>query len=288
MIGNKIVTHMGKNTYTHITASEAIKTLEHQSISPDYGYGLSSQRTESKGGDWYHTENTAQYLDLYKYGWREGREELQTNIDTMSSQSGITFDVDVVGFMPSVPDYLAGLPDNMWTSEPEARKFVHLLVPFGWSAGVSGTHILKYAGVIVSIFKAIRDSGIGCSIDLVMGNQPHGNKGLSAHRITVCDVSEVVDIDKIASCFHASFFRRVCFALIETSAHKGERDASNGGYGYIQESTHNKAIDMLMSQTDEPFIKIPALDPQLWQDGDPSGKLEATLQAVRDTIAGRC
>lgn len=267
-----------KLAYTeHVTATHVIEVLQGRIDD----HSQSDRGDSSVTGDRYFTGTSSakEYIDLYKWGWKEGRDSIKNSIETLLPKTRLILDQDIVGFAPSAPDYLSSNPEAMLKLDYAPARTVNIVVPIGWNAGIKSEQILKYGGAVATVLKSLIDARYLVNL-MVAQYTKYGDKGVLT-LIDIVKVGDVLDIDKIASCFHCSFFRRGIFALKEMSEDKDVRKATLGGYGRSY-TLDKKTVEKELPH-DESFLFFPPLDSN---DANQAKVLDKAMKEVRDLLDG--
>ena len=260
----------------HYTASQVIVRLQAQMNKPKRGSGKASV---NKGESFSGTKSATDYVDLYKYGWKVGRDSLKNSIDSMLPKTKLELETEVIGFAPNVPEYLSGNPENMYTMHLKADKVLDIVVPMGWNHTIMAETILAYGGTVVTVLKSLIDSGYKVNLKAAFANTSDDETVL--RMIDIVKVGDVLDIDKIASCFHASFFRRAMFAVYVTSTLPKVIEATNHGYGRSYAASSEEVSSTLDSNNN--FIMFPSLDSN---NADQEGILDKAIEEVKAILQG--
>lgn len=208
-------------------------------------HSTTSTRLESKGGDWFATENYEQAVNLALYGWPEGRDLMTTVADELR---GVEINVesvrkelrDVCGMVPIVPVALAGDPANMLNIEDVEvpSKILRVVVAVGDTASTSAETIMRRGGAILSYIDALENAGWRCELVGRWRSISMNGKKLFQADVTMKAAHEPLDIDRAAFAFaHPSMLRRLMFRMME-SFPELESDFNIGyGAGYDAEVT---------------------------------------------------
>lgn len=180
-----------------------------------------SSRSGSK--DFTGTKNFEEALDLLKNGYEKPLEKIKNAVakDLKISQSRPrrTPHNSVVGFVPNVPNYLLGIPEQMITihQTPEKIKAISISYYIGNNCGTRAED-LEDAGIkILNVINRLELSGVRVNLDVVAMCTKSGSEWQIAS-VNVKDYKEQLDIKKL--CFplaHPSMFRRFGFAWLERS-----------------------------------------------------------------------
>lgn len=181
------------------------------------------------------TRNYEEALELLKNGYDKPLEKIKSGVarDLKISQSRPrrTPQNAVVGFIPNVPNYLLGIPEQMITihQTPEKVKAISIAYFIGNNCG-TGADELEDAGIkILNVINRLELSGIRVNLDVVMMCTHEGQEWQIAS-VNVKGYREQLDIKKL--CFpiaNPSMFRRFGFAWLERST---DMKNTNFPYGY--------------------------------------------------------
>lgn len=125
----------------------------------------------------------------------------------------------VVGFMPHVPNFLAGVPNNMIFIEEKriAKKVINVYYGCNTSAGVSADEIAKVSARVMSCIMSLERKGYRCNLYAV--NCANNNGRLAGFSVKVKDSGQHIDILKLAFPFlSAAWNRRFGFRFREVTA----------------------------------------------------------------------
>lgn len=173
--------------------------------------------------DFTGTRNYEEALDLLKNGYEKPLEKIKNAVakDLKISQSRPrrTPQNAVVGFIPNVPNYLLGIPEQMITihQTPEKVKAISISYYIGNNCGTRAKD-LEDAGIkILNVINRLELSGIRVNLDIIaMCSKTSGEWQIAS--VNVKGYREQLDIKKL--CFplaHPSMFRRFGFAWLERS-----------------------------------------------------------------------
>lgn len=170
------------------------------------------------------TKNFEEALDLLKNGYEKPLEKIKSEVtrDLKISQSRArrTPRNAVVGFVPNVPNYLLGVPEQMITihQTPQKVKAISISYYIGNNCGTDARE-LEDAGIkILNVINRLELSGVRVNLDIIaLCTSTNGEWQIAS--VNVKDYKEQLDIKKL--CFpiaHPSMFRRLGFAWLERSA----------------------------------------------------------------------
>lgn len=237
-----------KNTNTNMTnmivknfnsINEFLKYLEKNSYNKVFeNYTQSSIEGEFS---FTGTRNYDEAIDLLKHGWNEKAKEIENKlkadkkvIANNKSQKSV---YDVVGYQPSVPRYLQGIPTNMINNKPTIKKqpVVTLIKNIGYNAYTSKGEILNESIKALKIIQRIEQSGIKVNLDLIKCTESNNNNKSEKQdmmtRIRIKNANERLNISKLAfPLAHPSMLRRIMFAYTEKCQELTDFSYRNG-YG---------------------------------------------------------
>ena len=179
------------------------------------------------------TKSYEEAVELLANGYEKPLEKIKTEVAkdleiSKSRQRRIPQNA-VVGFVPNVPNYLLGIPEQMITvsQTTEKTKAISIVYFIGNNCRTTAEE-LENAGIkILNVINRIELSGVRVNLEIV----PMCSKESKEYQIVsvkVKDYKDQLDIKKV--CFpiaHPSMFRRLGFAWLERSA-----DMQNNGFAY--------------------------------------------------------
>ena len=222
-------------------------------ISEFYNFILKTPRrdgagnsSESGNSSFTGTKSLKEAYDLLLGGDENLYKEFIENKDlTIEKQLGNVINKkriknDIVGFMPNVPNYLLGLPNNMYNETPNkiSQKVLNIVLIMSVSSGVSKSTLkdvgMKYAQVIDLLEKA------GYRVNLYIGHSGIYEREIDSCIIRIKTDREPFNLKKcVFPIAHPSMFRRVMFRWIECCDVDKELTGGWGGYGRPEE---NKSV----------------------------------------------
>jgi hypothetical protein len=201
---------------------------------------------QSVKGD-YHFTQTSNYdeaVNLLLNGWENGASKLTkelriANKNTKEIQKTVN---DIVGFIPNVPLYLQGVPQNMVNkkSVKVKQKVITLLKGINYHGGIKAEQILKDSVKFIQIVQAIEAKGIRVNVEVVswVTDNEYALDPLKASgeeifmRVPIKKASERLNLSKMSfPLLHPSFLRRIIFRARETEL-RVTNSYFGRGYGY--------------------------------------------------------
>lgn len=181
--------------------------------------------------------------ELLLRGDREGMEIVRKTISATPSLKGSgecqkkKFFNDIAGFMPHVPNYLAGVPQQMINSKVvryKNSKVLNIVYNCAVHCGISADDMRKAALKILSfVNKAERN---GYRVNLYVLNACYLGDEELVLLVRIKDSNNYVDLLKMVyPMTHPSWLRRHIFAFIEKCPELHNRKWV-GSYGYVEEN----------------------------------------------------
>lgn len=217
---------------------------------------LSSSGRDYSG--WYMTENFEEALDLLKNGYDAGTEELriklqcETNQDTQFIKKMC---MDVVGFQPCVPNYLMGIPQNMFNQKLVAKKqkIITINKCVDYSGRVSSKEILEYSVRTLRIIQELERQGFAVNLNIIDGYSSMDEKEIIKVRIK--NSNERLNLAKLAfPLLHPSMLRRIMFRYVEVSDTTPYRTSSSGSSS-IGGCVGDYIYETILKEEKEIFLK---------------------------------
>lgn len=179
--------------------NELIRTLDAAKTSSGWGRCL-SQSTDDPDHDGYDSYEEARSMILR--GDNElakqlrGTEKLNINIPVTGTRRKMC--TRVAGFAPHVPNYIAGVPNNMlWVEEKKARSPVLTIVyNIGCLAGSSGSLVTKVSARIMSAIMSAERKGY--RINLFVASAQHESNEDAGFICKIKDAGQHIDTLKMA------------------------------------------------------------------------------------------
>jgi len=192
---------------------------------------LSGSESFSQSKSWEHS------LDMAERGWHEGREALHAAMFKTVTDRMPEFDLAPAGFMPCIPAYAIGIPEDMFCPSEFAQEvpkpIVRIVVNITASGCVEAEHLANRGAAIVQLIDRIQLAGQRVELVAVFGSD-HRSKGQKTLcTITVKRPEEPVDLDRISYAIaHPAMLRRSLFRVMEfTVPHRVS------GYGVPMDSS---------------------------------------------------
>lgn len=165
---------------------------------------------------WYQTDSFKEALDLAKYGWDSGIEEIKSVFTEIAITGSTEIEWNVAGWIVDVPKYLNWEPDCMIEfidvvdrDRPQLTIFISLTYNWwtGWNTALNYLKdVIKY---VVEKMATHELRIIG-----VFSAQESGWDELI--KVTIKDFNQNLVLNSFAFAFHPSFFRRLWFKHLET------------------------------------------------------------------------
>ena len=197
-----------------------------------------------------HTFEEAE--DLLKNGYDKPLEKMKSEVakdlKIQQSRPRRTPRNAVVGFVPNVPNYLLGIPEQMITIQqtPQKTKTINILYFIGNNCGTSANELEESGIKILNIINRLELSGIRVNLDVVVKCACCLGEWQIAS-VNVKDYKEHIDIKKL--CFplaHPSMFRRFGFAWLERS--KNMKSNFSIAYGCSARTHDEKELQKIFGE----------------------------------------
>lgn len=196
------------------------KNATASAIKKDPLAGLESRRTDEYHFTGVHSFEEAAEMALT--GYDTGIKKLPFNPDELIERDGgISFNNNVVGAFPNVPNFCIGLPDTMVEIIDDTKLDVKPITVFV-DAGMRGG-IEMSTGIKLSKFVTEFLNELGAKADVRVFFVANWNitakrteNGVNHMRLKVKDFGERLVLNKLAYAFHPSFYRVLTFALRES------------------------------------------------------------------------
>ncbi|NLZ47000.1 MAG: hypothetical protein GX896_09955 [Clostridiales bacterium] len=180
-------------------------------------------RLASKEGTYYFTktESYEEARELLVNGWEEKAKDLTKKLNSkpIMNDTRNKMVYDVVGFQPSVPRYLQGIPQNMFNSKKIATKKTKILNVVKLISYVSHTPADKIEEESVKalrIVQLLEQQGFKCNLYVHCMTESDGR--VPAFELKLKNAADRLNISKVAfPLVHPSFLRRINFAWAERS-----------------------------------------------------------------------
>lgn len=184
----------------------------------DFMHKKASEKMDTDG--WYGTSSYAEAEDLLLHGWEYMAKELKSKIDVNMKATGHTQKsiYDVVGFTPSVPRYLQGIPTNMVNTKriPKKEKVITINKSISYSWRISREEIIQESVRVLNLANALESQGYRVKLNIVWKVSNTSGK-LYVVKVNVKQPTQRLNIKQIAfPMVHPSMLRRICFKTIET------------------------------------------------------------------------
>lgn len=244
-----------ETTFTSI--NHLMRYIENTPLNENNRWGeLSSSRRDYSG--WYMTSNFEEALELLKNGYEAGTEELRVKLQCETNQD-MQFVrkmcMDVVGFQPCVPNYLMGIPQNMFNQKLVAKKqkIITLNKCVDYAGRVSAKEILEYSVRTLRIIQELEKQGFAVNLNIVDGYSSGSENEIIKVRIK--NSNERLNLAKLAfPLLHPSMLRRIMFRYVEVSDTTPYRTQSKGA-GSIGSCVGDYIYETVLKEEHEVFLK---------------------------------
>lgn len=209
--------------------NELVKHNREGHYTSDFKNKKASGKTDEKMIVWCGTSSYGEAEDLLLHGWEYMAKELKSKIDVNLKATGYTQKsvYDVVGFTPSVPRYLQGIPTNMINAKriPKKEKIITINKSISYSWKASRDEIIQESVRVLNLVNSLELQGYRVKLNIVWkvsNTQDVWGFGTSSGKLYVVKVNvkqptQRLNMKQIAfPMVHPSMLRRICFKTIET------------------------------------------------------------------------
>jgi hypothetical protein len=218
-----------------------------------------SSRREGNA-DFFGTHHFDEAVDLARFGWPKGRENMMSAMAEAQLQPCMTpsYTMDVAGAYPIAAVAAAGDPCSMVDLTPvedRVRPIIRLVVLRNGTASYTAKHLTSYGAVALSYIEGLESAGFRVEVEIGFSDDfGHGHELTKNHTAVIVKRSQdPLDIDKMAFCLtHAAMWRRLCWGVWESSPDVEAKLPH--GYGRTRET--EPGIDTEPSQIILPAIGI--------------------------------
>lgn len=179
-------------------------------------------RDSSRTGDYSFTE-TKTYNEAAKlliYGYDKPIEKIKGDFKIARYKDKISFENNVYGFVPNVPNSIMGLPHSMvYTSrKPKKSKILELIYSPDANAGVSKEKFIENGIKMLNVISILEANGISVKLTCALYCGKNNSNEIALSTLSVKDYGQRLNLLKIAfPTVHPSFLRRIGFKWLETS-----------------------------------------------------------------------
>lgn len=222
--------------------SELWDHVEKEPIGRDPDGWSSSKAAEA----WNGNISWKKAKDYARNGWPEGTDKIAPTLARVDELIAHVMpeprmSYDVVGDAPDVGAYLAGIPENMLTTEIQegAARMVRVCVNVGASAGVSPRAIEARGIIACALTDALERAGYRVEVRAGWSQRTRDPKPNAEGALylgtwtTLKRAEEPLSLDRITfALIHPSFMRRILFRVMELIPDRQDRDAfTDNAYG---------------------------------------------------------
>lgn len=211
--------------FTNITS--LVEYLKHTQTNECFSHIAEGSHSSHKRGSWSGTNTYYDALQFLEFGWTAKSERLaeklkiaKLNAPTVARRKATP---SVVGYVPIVPNYLAGIPLNMLDSKITKikQKVVTINKDISYHAGYSENQIEDNSVKAFQIIQALEASGIRCNLNVILGvDFSYRGKNVKQMivKVRVKGSGEKLNISKTSfGLVNPGMLRRIMFRLIETA-----------------------------------------------------------------------
>lgn len=250
--------------YEFDTLQQFLTQIQSRPINQNVFSELRSHATDTRTIKFTGTKDFEEAVDLCQKGWSEDFEKLvsiKKRIDERLLLPSIKPRQvqDIVGYNPSVPDYLIGNPLNMWNkTKKQISDFINIYINIDYSHKTDKNSIFNRGIIVQSLIDALQQKGY--SVRFKAFSCSHTYNEILFASFNLKNDGEKLNIKKtyFPLC-HPSFIRRLGFLLEETTPFKCK--IWQDGYGLPSGFTIFKNIinpgpnDIIITQPSEMDIR---------------------------------
>ena len=196
------------------------------------------------------TESYEEAENLLSYGDKSIAAKLvECNGKRMNEANKSTIYNSPIGFVPNVPNYLSGRPDNMFsvkTQTYKSCKVLNVCVNSAVSCDVTTKDIIAFNQKLLNVVYTLEKRGYRLNLYVGVVAEFSKSKNIGACFIKVKDSGKLMNVTNVAyPLCNASFLRRHFFKWVETNGKTFARS-----YGCIAPRIESeKAIKQLFNRT---------------------------------------
>ena len=219
--------------------------------------GANSSRTGTE--EFTGTKSYGEALELLKNGYVKPLEKIKSEVarDLKISQNRPRRVPQnaVIGFIPNVPNYLLGIPEQMITVHqiPQKAKTISISYYIGNNAHVTSEDLEEGGIKLLKVINRLELSGVRVNLNAIL-MCTYKNYEWQIASVNLKSYREQLDIKKL--CFplaHSSMFRRFGFAWLERS--KTMINSFSCGYGHSATTKDEERLnELVFRKNDEYFI----------------------------------
>lgn len=259
-------TKSGKMVYTFESLNDLAKiTEEHKGVC-----NFANSRAEGTGPsreEFTGTKNLDEAINLLKFGWDKGVEDLSKKIDLATNSRTIKSEYNVVGGNCSVPRYLQGIPTNMILQKyvEKKDKVITICKNISYSSYITKNQILDESAKAIQVVQKLEAQGYKVNLYVIFAGNNHndGNKEIIV-KLKIKSSSERLNLKKMSfPLMHPSFLRRIVLKLIENDEYiTPHRWSHNYGFPIVSNAAQDQVRETeekLRKYVGEKDIIMPAM-----------------------------
>lgn len=207
------------------------------------GHTLGSQEVDNSDSPWYGTHTWEEANELLLGGDPKSAEMIrksgQIKTPKRTNRNRPIPSANVYGYMPHIPNFVAGIPTDMITQRNiiQKQKVITIIVVGNVTSGWSGKSLAETNAKIVTAIRMIEAGGVRVSLKMLYASvSREGDEEIGA-LIKIKDAGRYLEIEKMAyAMVNPAFFRRHFFRFKETRPEL-TRSSWIGGYGVPMSKT---------------------------------------------------
>lgn len=224
--------------------SEFVNTINARPVDPYYKDLMSSHKTGEYREKFTCTKSFEEADNLLMNGDLETAKKMDAKARNIKQATGVknTITRGPVGFVPNVPAYLSGNPNNMFfvrSQSYKSTKVINLVINSTISYDIDGDDLLTFGVRLLNIVVKLEAKGYRLNIyKSDISQYKDSGKNIGVLLVKIKDSGKPLNLTKVAyPLANPSFYRRHVFNWIEKSG-----NTRSTGYGAVLYSSTSKAI----------------------------------------------
>ena len=188
--------------------------------------------------------------------------------------------LDVYGFIPCVPAFVASDPYCMIRHESGERRRIVLAFDCAYNCNVTTDQLLIYAQCAAQLVADLEASDADVAVYAL--DKTNCNGGLYVQSFTVREFGDPFDMSRMVYAFHPSFLRRVLFSYRELDAMACVAGMASDGYGSARTIDRHDVGNALGIESAAETVALPSIAEH--SELCNAGKARELLTMMRATV----